>query len=183
MDLTAALSEYDRLVPHSHRLLRGCIEKPIRQVVWHQIDGDDAYGHLLESLELKFAHSSLFLRTPRQERGDRLDVVEFVAEALDAETPNSEYRVATDTDEPKWRNAIASPISSVELLVDAKHEGIARYHGVRFQLRNGHALGYHYQWGSRIGDPIPRHAIVTIDGPDPPMHIGWSFVKWIPALA
>ena len=178
MDSTAAILEYNAEVPNSADLLSTVCGDLICDVRWHHMEGDDAYGHLLEMLELRLSSRTLYLRPPRRERAYFRDNVEFASLNPAATTTIDSYSLVTATDMPLWTCCLDSAISRVDLLIDLKHEGFALYYGIRLQCDSGHSIGYHYQWGQRIGDPVPRKPLIVIDGPDPPPETGWRFVPW-----
>ena len=182
MEPTEAVKEYLEIVPESYDLLRDCIGLSIRQIAWHDIPGTDLYGRLLETLELQFDETSIFLRTPRHERagdGDPVDTVEFAFRELPFRENASRFNAVSQDSETAWQSCIGSEIRAIELLADLKDSRFARYYGIRFQLHNEHSIGYHYQWGEEIGDWVNRHPKIVIDGFDPPPELGWRFVHWI----
>lgn len=182
MNANSAIQEYGEIVPQSLVLLQECKGKAIQQIVWHEIVGDDLYGRLLETLELRFSESSIYLRTPRHERagdGDPVHTVEFVFRALPEREHPIPYIAMTNESETSWESCVKSNIINIELLVDLKDDRFARYYGIRFKLQNTHTIAYHYQWGHKIGDFISRHPRITIDGVDPPPELGWQFIHWI----
>jgi hypothetical protein len=148
MDADVAILEYKQIAPLSADVLRSCLLRRLNGVAWHDVDGDDQFGGLLESLELQFEGVSVFLRTPHDECGGyRLSDREFASNQPSAELSATEHATITHADNREWLGLVGDTLVEVELLLDLKDTRFARYHGIRCRFED-HKLG---RGGAKFG--------------------------------